>query len=332
MARHPHSEPTISSSALARVLIHSEDKAAVDAVDSLASSLQALPPEIATGLVKYFSYVTEQTSKRRLDDQARVPEGVHALPRVRSRFDPAHHIQIGDVHVHPIGEFSLPTGSTEGTIVTNVGPLIFVSPLSSELHHPTEYRWRSNLKEFYKIVRHEKDVRPALARREEDKAVENLDQAIQRMVEKQVRETLAHLLEESGSKAPNPAPGYQGAIDAGAAFRTGEFAAMLSSEEMAKRLSVSRESINQWRKGKRLLGLTNGTRAVRYPAWQLEPAVRDGLAEVLPVLGDQEPWTTYLFLTQHNPLLPANATPLETLRDGGVKHVVLAAQAQASRA
>jgi len=78
---------------------------------------------------------------------------------------------------------------------------------------------------------------------------------------------------------------------------------MLSSDQIAERLGLSREAVLQKRRRGELLGIEGAKRGVRFPAWQLG---RDGrpiaiLRELHDVLG--EPWAVFRFLRQQHPEL-----------------------------
>ena len=78
---------------------------------------------------------------------------------------------------------------------------------------------------------------------------------------------------------------------------------MLSSDQIAERLGLSREAVLQKRRRGDLLGIEGAKRGVRFPAWQLGP---DGLPlpalrELHDVLG--EPWAVFRFLRQQHPEL-----------------------------
>lgn len=113
-------------------------------------------------------------------------------------------------------------------------------------------------------------------------------------------------------------PGYEAAVAAGAQARTEIIGRrdMLSSQALADRLGVSRETVNQRRLNRELIALQHEVRGFRYPAWQIEPPVRAAMAEVLAACGaDLDPWASYLFFTQPEPLLRGK-TPLQALRAG----------------
>jgi hypothetical protein len=78
---------------------------------------------------------------------------------------------------------------------------------------------------------------------------------------------------------------------------------MLSSDQIAERLGLSREAVLQKRRRGELLGIEGAKRGVRFPAWQVRP---DGLPiaalrELHDVLG--EPWAVFRFLRQQHPEL-----------------------------
>lgn len=76
---------------------------------------------------------------------------------------------------------------------------------------------------------------------------------------------------------------------------------MLSSDQIAERLGLSREAVLQKRRRGDLLGLEGAKRGVRFPAWQVGP---DGLP--IPALRElhdvlAEPWAVFRFLRQQHP-------------------------------
>jgi hypothetical protein len=89
---------------------------------------------------------------------------------------------------------------------------------------------------------------------------------------------------------------------------------MLSSIGMARRLGITRETVNAMRHDGRLLGLEGARRGVRYPAWQLDS---DGhLLKIMPALLNElgEAWAAFRFLLQHHPELDG-AIGLDAARD-----------------
>lgn len=72
---------------------------------------------------------------------------------------------------------------------------------------------------------------------------------------------------------------------------------MLSSDQMAKRLGVTRDTVNRRQEEGKLLALNGTKRGFRCPGWQLDqqgkPVV--GLEQILKAAGD--PWNAYRWLT-----------------------------------
>ena len=71
---------------------------------------------------------------------------------------------------------------------------------------------------------------------------------------------------------------------------------MLAGVDLGTRMGMSRQAVHKAAAEGRLLALTGGSRAVRYPAWQLDEtgARLGGLTEVLSILG--QGWPSYRFL------------------------------------
>lgn len=90
---------------------------------------------------------------------------------------------------------------------------------------------------------------------------------------------------------------------------------MLSSDEMAHRLGVTRDTVNRRREAGRLLALSGAKRGFRYPAWQLDRHGKPvaGLERVLIAAGDA--WSAYRWLTTTHPELD-NRSGLDALRKG----------------
>lgn len=72
---------------------------------------------------------------------------------------------------------------------------------------------------------------------------------------------------------------------------------MLSGEEAAARMGVSRQAVHKAGKAGRLLALSGGGRSLKYPAWQFDEigAPIEGLAELGVILGAG--WPTFRFLS-----------------------------------
>lgn len=104
---------------------------------------------------------------------------------------------------------------------------------------------------------------------------------------------------------------------------------MLTAEEFAERLGVSRVTVNARRQKHELLGLDGAKRGFRFPAWQVD---EDGkplgaLPQLFELLGDS-PWGVYRFLTQHHSVLNG-ATARDALNRGKTKQVLQAAESLA---
>jgi len=104
---------------------------------------------------------------------------------------------------------------------------------------------------------------------------------------------------------------------------------MLTAEEFARRLGVSRMTVNARRQKHELLGLDGAKRGFRFPAWQVD---EDGKAfDVLPKLFDMlgdNPWTVYRFLTQRHAAL-AGVSAKDALHQGKATQVLQTAESLA---
>lgn len=161
-----------------------------------------------------------------------------------------------------------------------------------------------------------------------DLAAKTIEAALSQVIDERL---VSHAAPESGRfVAPDAyVPGYEAAVAAGAQARTDIFARgdSLNSQDLADRLGVSRETVNQRRRNGQLLALQHERRGFRYPAWQIEPGVRDAMNAVLAELGKgADCWSAYLFFTQPNPLL-GGATPLQALKTRKSVQVLQAASA-----
>lgn len=100
---------------------------------------------------------------------------------------------------------------------------------------------------------------------------------------------------------------------------------VLTSEEVAKLLGVSRQAVDKRRAANQLLALTQGRRGYNYPGFQFEDGkALVGLDKVLANLEDLDPWMRLLFFTSPHERL-AGRTPVEVLRKGGLDEVVAVA-------
>jgi Arc/MetJ-type ribon-helix-helix transcriptional regulator len=101
---------------------------------------------------------------------------------------------------------------------------------------------------------------------------------------------------------------------------------METAEQIAGALGVKRQTVDNWRKTQKLLGLERGRRGYLYPCWQVvDHKVLPGLSRVLIALGADDPWRAHRFLTSPEPRL-GDRTPIEALRQADVDSVVAAAQ------
>ena len=104
---------------------------------------------------------------------------------------------------------------------------------------------------------------------------------------------------------------------------------MLTAEEFAERLGVSRVTINARRQKHELLGLDGAKRGFRFPAWQVDEDGKgfDALPKLFELLGDS-PWGVYRFLTQRHSVLDG-ASAKDALTRGRAKQVLQAAESLA---
>jgi len=162
---------------------------------------------------------------------------------------------------------------------------------------------------------------PHVVRKQANNLIVNLEHIVEAIAKKQLAEQLLARAKEAARlsevAAPAHTPGYEAAVKAGADVRARIMAApeMVKSIEMARLMGVTRETVNQKRQKGMLLALTHSTRHQRYPTWQLEPRIMDVMPRLLKILGNLDPWTQYLFITQRNPALNA-VSPLDALRRG----------------
>lgn len=96
---------------------------------------------------------------------------------------------------------------------------------------------------------------------------------------------------------------------------------MLSADDIAAEIKVSRETVNNKRKRHELLGLEGPKRGVRFPRWQLSDRgeLLPGLPQLFSVIGDR-PWAIYRFLLQPHGALDGR-TGLEAIKSGDIERV-----------
>jgi hypothetical protein len=117
--------------------------------------------------------------------------------------------------------------------------------------------------------------------------------------------------------------GMAEALRGGANFkqRALQAAEMLSSDNAAALIGITREALRKRRAAGMALGLEGGKRGVRYPAWQFDDDVLPHLPAILSAFRQRDDWGKYLFFTQPEPLL-GGQSPLDALHDGQGKEVV----------
>lgn len=104
---------------------------------------------------------------------------------------------------------------------------------------------------------------------------------------------------------------------------------MLSAEEFAELLGVSRVTVNAKRQKHEILALEGAKRGFRFPAWQIDENGKpfDVLPKLFELLGDS-PWTVYRFLVQRHAELDG-ASAQDYLRRGRIDQVVETAESVA---
>lgn len=101
---------------------------------------------------------------------------------------------------------------------------------------------------------------------------------------------------------------------------------VLSSQEAAEILNISRQAIDKRRKKRQLIGLSMGRRGYVYPVWQFaQGGTVAGLESVLAELHDQDPWMQTAFIVNSNTRLNGES-PLKLLLRGDVEAVIEAAR------
>lgn len=135
-----------------------------------------------------------------------------------------------------------------------------------------------------------------------------------------------------GERKPRYTPELEAALDRArerGKSRVAEILAgrdMLTGEELAERLDVSRMTINTRRQRRQIIGLDGPKRGYRYPLWQFDENGRafPEIPRLFELLGDN-PWSVYRFLTQHHPELEG-MTGREALEAGRSQDVLETAE------
>lgn len=100
---------------------------------------------------------------------------------------------------------------------------------------------------------------------------------------------------------------------------------VLSVNEVATRLGISRQAVDKRRRARQLLALPMGKSRYSYPAWQFsENGVLPGVEEVLQAFQDEAPWSQAAFFLGGNTVLDGQR-PIDELRRGNVAGVRRAA-------
>jgi hypothetical protein len=107
---------------------------------------------------------------------------------------------------------------------------------------------------------------------------------------------------------------------------------MLTADEFASRLGVSRVTVNARRQKHELLALDGAKRGFRFPEWQVDDDGKplDVLPRLFELLGE-DPWTVYRFLVQRHAALDG-MTAKDALLRGEEKEVLEAAEGVAQGA
>jgi hypothetical protein len=101
----------------------------------------------------------------------------------------------------------------------------------------------------------------------------------------------------------------------------------LSKDEVAQRLHLSLEQVEEQRRAGRLIGLLSEQETYIYPAWQFHAnGMLSGVEDVLKDLRDHDPWMQAHFFLSGDIRLN-HETPLAELRRGHIEAVRRAARA-----
>ena len=102
---------------------------------------------------------------------------------------------------------------------------------------------------------------------------------------------------------------------------------VLSPSSVAKLLGISRQSVGQRRATNKLLAI-EGPNGYLYPSWQFDGSKPlEGMAEILDLLVDQDPWTRFIFFLSEDEAANGKR-PLDLLRRKNLKPVLRAARMQ----
>jgi DNA-binding XRE family transcriptional regulator len=95
----------------------------------------------------------------------------------------------------------------------------------------------------------------------------------------------------------------------------------VSAAELGKEIGVSRQTVDAWRKARRVLAIERGRRGFAYPAWQaLDGRLLPGLDLALEALSGTDFWGALNFFLTPDPRIEGKR-PLDVLREGDVRDV-----------
>lgn len=97
---------------------------------------------------------------------------------------------------------------------------------------------------------------------------------------------------------------------------------MITTDEAAKLVGISRETINAWIKAGRCIGVSNLRRGFKLPSWQFEPEIWQLLQSLAQCLGTHDGWQLLSFLETPSMALDG-ATPRVALEQGVPRSRVL---------
>jgi hypothetical protein len=101
---------------------------------------------------------------------------------------------------------------------------------------------------------------------------------------------------------------------------------MLTAEQTAKQLNLTRQAVDKRRQAGRLIAVSTGRRGYLYPSWQFTAqGVLPGLERVLSESSVKDPWMMMAFFLSGDARLEGR-TPLEALRQDAVEAVTRAAR------
>ncbi|MBU4183238.1 MAG: helix-turn-helix domain-containing protein [Gammaproteobacteria bacterium] len=106
-------------------------------------------------------------------------------------------------------------------------------------------------------------------------------------------------------------------ISSGVEFRKNRISApdMLTTDEAADLIGVSRVTINSWIKQGRCIGVSNLRRGFKLPKWQFEPKLFELIQGLSRALGTKDGWALLSFLENSHEALNRR-TPLVAMSQG----------------